>query len=113
MPKKPKPKPKPETKYAFTIKDKKVSCFKSPQGGQTVVGLWEANQSEFHDAELARATKEINEILRRVEKNNRDPERTLSLIEFENRHFLVWASYGTVGPSDDDKTIIKTLKLKV
>lgn len=114
MPKKPqpKPKPKPEPKYGFTVKDKIVHCFKSPDGGCTVVGLWEAKPSEFHDAELARATKEINKILGAVQRNNRDPDRTLSFIEFENRHFLVWSSCGTVGPSDDDKTIIKTLKLK-
>jgi len=39
-------------------------------------------------------------------------ERKLSLIEFQNRHPLVWARYGIVGQEDDDKTIRKALKLK-
>ena len=75
--------------------------------------LWEAAElTEFHDAELARATKEINAIYSRLERNNRNRERKLSLIEFQNRHLLVWARYGVVGPEDDEETIKKALKLK-
>ncbi len=109
----PKPKPKPpEPKYSWVRKDKTVSCFKG-SGGQTVIKLWEAAElSSFHDAELARATKEINAILSKLEKNNKDPDRGPSFIEFQNRHFLVWASYDVVGPDDDEKTIIKALRLK-
>jgi hypothetical protein len=100
------------TKYSYVIKGKKCVCAKG-KGGQTVLNLWEAEElTEFHDAELAQATKEINAIFGRIQKNNKDPNRTASFIEFQNRHFLVWASYGYVTPYDDDATIIKALKLK-
>ena len=71
-----------------------------------------AELTGFHDAELARATKEINAILSEIEKGNKDPERELSFIQFQNRHFLVWAGHGVVGPDDDDETIQKTLRLR-
>jgi hypothetical protein len=94
------------------FKGKKCICAKGT-GGQTVLNLWETEElTEFHDAELAQATKEINAIFERVQKNNRDPNRTASLIEFKNRHLMVWASYGHVTPFDDDETIIKAFKLK-
>jgi hypothetical protein len=106
-------KPKPVQKYSWTRKGDKVHCFKG-SGGQTVCCLWEADElTSFHDAELAQATRQINAILSRLEKDNTNRERTLSFVEFQNRHFLVWASYGVVGPSDDDETIIKSLRLKV
>jgi hypothetical protein len=112
--KKPKPKPKPKPKYAWIQSGNYVLCYKSSLGGQDVAKLWEsAGVTEFHDAELARATREINAILSKLERNNRDPKRKLSLIEFQNRPLLVWAQYGVVGPEDDDETIIKALKLKV
>jgi hypothetical protein len=107
-----KPKPKPQPKYSWIQSGNYVYCFKG-WGGQDVAKLWEAEElTEFHNAELARATKEINAILSKVENNNRHPERKLSLIEFQNRHLLVWARYGVVGQEDDDKTIRKALKLK-
>jgi hypothetical protein len=93
-------------------KNEHVTCAKGP-GGQTVVSLWEAEElTEFHDTELARATKEINAIVDRIQRSNKDPQRTLSLIEFQGRHLMVWANYGAVTPYDDDETIIKALKLK-
>jgi hypothetical protein len=99
-------------KYSYVIKGKKCVCAKGA-GGQTVLNLWETEElTDFHDAELAQATKEINAIVEKIQKNNRDPNRTVSLIEFKNRHLLVWASYGHVTPFDDDEIIIKALKLK-
>jgi len=98
--------------YVIDPDRKHVTCAKGP-GAQTVVGLWEAEGlTEFHDADVARATKEINAIFERIQKNNKDPKRTLSLIEFQGRHLMIWASYGAVTPYDDDETIIKALKLK-
>jgi hypothetical protein len=90
-----------------------MNCFQSPNADQTVTKLWEVEKlSAFHDAELAQATKEINAILSNVEAGNKDPGLTLSFIRFQNRHFLVWARYGGVGPHDDEATIRKTLRLK-
>jgi hypothetical protein len=99
--------------HNWVLEKKHCTCAKGP-GGQTVVKLWEAEElTEFHDAPLARATKEINAIVEKIAKNNKDPERTLSLIEYQGRHLMVWAHYGAVTPYDDDQTIIKALRLKV
>jgi hypothetical protein len=104
----------PGTKYTWTLTaGKRVVCFKSPEGGQTITSLLEVEElTAFHDAELAQATKEINAVLSKLEKSNKDSGRKLSLIEFQNRHLLVWATYDAVGPYDDEATIIKTLRLK-
>jgi hypothetical protein len=78
-----------------------------------VCSLWDAAElTSFHDAELAHATKKINAIVRRIEKGNKDKKRKLSFIKFQNRLFLVWAGYGVVGPDDDNKTVMKALKLR-
>ena len=99
--------------WVYNPKTKHVTCAKGP-GGQTVFNLWEAAElTEFHDADLARATKEINAITEKIASSNKDSTRTLSLIEFQGRHLLVWAYYDGVTPDDDDDTIIKALKLKV
>jgi len=98
--------------YNYIIKGRHVTCSSGP-GAQTVMGLWEAEElSDFHDADLARATKEINAIVDRVEKSNENPKRTLSLIRFQNRHLMVWAHYDSVTPYDDEDTIIEALKLR-
>jgi hypothetical protein len=99
--------------WVFDDHYKHVTCAKGP-GAQTVNKLWEAEElTEFHDSELDRATKRINAIMDRIEKNNKDSERTLSLIEYQGRHFLVWATYGAITRYDDDETIIKAWKIKV
>jgi hypothetical protein len=91
-----------------------IECYRSPLATQTVTRLWESTElTDFHDAELANATREINAIFGGLEKKNKDPKRKLSLIEFENRLLLVWAGYDAVGPDDDEKTVVKALKLKV
>ena len=98
--------------YSYLLRNNHCWCAKGT-GHQTVVNLWEADElSTFHDAELASATKQINTIIEKIQKNNKDPKRTLSLIQFQNRHFLVWATYGAITPYDEDDTIIKALKLK-
>jgi hypothetical protein len=103
---------KPKT-YDWASKDGKINCFSSQSSTCTVSGLWQANElTSFHDAELAQATKEINAILSKIEKGNKDPQRELSFIQFKKRHFLVWTRSGIIGPDDDDKTILKTLGLK-
>lgn len=107
------PKPKPKPKYSWIMSGNYVYCYKHPWGGQDVAKLWEtAGLSEFHDAELASATREINAILSRLERKNRSADRKLSFIEFENRYLLVWAKYGVVGPFDEPRAIVKALKLK-
>ncbi len=107
-----KPKDPPLT-YSWTLDPTGMLCYASPDSYQTVTKFWESTElTDFHDAELAKATKEINAILGKIEKSNKDPKRKLSFIRFKNQRLLVWAEYG-VGPHDDHKTIVKALKLKV
>jgi hypothetical protein len=103
------------TKYTWILSPEYgVLCYPYDKSEQTLTNLWEVEAlTEFHDAELAQATKRINAILNKVERSNKDPERKLSFIQFQNRHFLVWAGYGAVGPHDEEKTIAKTLRLKL
>ena len=105
--------PKKPPKYSWIESADGVVCYRNPSGFQTLTGLWEVGAlTAFHDSEMAKATKEINAILSRVEQSNRDPKRNLSWVQFQNRHLLVWASYDVIGPDDDDATIIKALRLK-
>jgi hypothetical protein len=100
--------------YTWSLNPHGMLCYVDPESYQTVTKLWETTElTAFHDAQLAQATKEINSILREVEKNNKDRERKLSFVRFRNQHFLVWARYGAVGRNDEEKTIAKELKLKM
>lgn len=102
------------TKRTWVLTPHGMSCFQAPESYQTVKNLWEVTElAPFHDAELAKATKEINAIFSGLEKSNKDQTRTLSFVRFQSRLFLVWARYGAVGPWDDEETIIKELKLKM
>jgi hypothetical protein len=104
--------PPPPPKYSWIMSGNYVYCYKG-YGGQDVAKLWEAEElTDFHDADLARATKEINALLSKLERNNLKSDRKLSLIEFQNRLFLVWANYGLIGPHGDEKTVTRALKLK-
>lgn len=109
-----KQKPSATNKYTWIYSPTHgMLCYLDPNADQTLTTLWEATElTPFHDAELAKATKAINEILQAVESRNRDSDRKLSFIQFQNRHLLVWARYGVVGASDDGATIAKALKLK-
>jgi hypothetical protein len=106
-------KPKPKQTYTWVLSPEYGMLCYPGKAEQTLTNLWEADElTTFHDAALARATKEINAILSQVQRNNKDRARKLSFIQFRNRHFLVWAGYGAVGPDDDDATIVKSLGLK-
>src|SRR5579871_2230086 len=113
----PGPTKEPVTTFHWICGDmqcKTIDCFRSPYSNQCVANLWEATEpTDFHDANLAKATKQINAILSEIEKRNRNPKRKLSIIQVENRHLLVWAAYGALGPDDKAKAVIKALRLKV
>jgi len=99
--------------YSWSVKGGKVHCCTSETSDCTVTEFWEVGElTAFHDAELQQVTKEINAILDGVKKGNKEPKRHASFIQVQDRHFLVWASHDIVGPSDDDKTIRKMLRLK-
>jgi hypothetical protein len=113
---KPKPKPKPKPKkrsWVYRPGTDHVVCYPSSIGDCLVIRLWEGRRSDFHDAELQNATAEINQILDRVERDNKDSSRNLSFINFESRLMLVWTHPGEVISSDDaDGEIAKGLKIK-
>jgi hypothetical protein len=110
---KPKPKPPPKRSWVFHPGTKHVYCYKSTANDCTVVGLWQADRSDFHDAELQNATEEINEILDRVERDNEDSSRHLGFINFQGQLMLVWSHHGEViSSADDDRHIAKALKIK-
>jgi len=99
--------------YTWLLNPHGMYCYDDIDSFQTVTRLWETTElTEFHDAELKQATKEINGIFSALEKSNKDPERNLSFILFQDQLFLVWAKYGAVGSFEDEKTIFKELKLK-
>lgn len=100
-------------KYSWSWKDGKMNCCTSETSTCNVSKLWEvAGLTQFHDAELQKATKEINAILDGVSKANRDRGRHLSFVQIEDRHLLAWITEGIVGPDDDDRAIHKALRLK-
>jgi hypothetical protein len=113
-PQKPKPKPQPSRYWIFDPWDKtRIKCLKSTIRDCHVVGLWQGDRSDFHDAELQNATEEINKILDRVERDNEDVSRHLCLIKFQSRLMLVWSHHGEVVSSHDaDRDIAKALKIK-
>lgn len=113
-----KPKPPPPKKLAWTSypcgDDICITCYPSAADSCYVTGLMESSAiSSFHDAELARATVEINSILSKTEEKNEDATRRLSFISIKGRLFLVWTQCEeTVGPDDDLETIKRTLHTK-
>lgn len=114
-PKKPKdPKKSTRTWQMFTEKGKtKVWCFADPQDNCSISPLWETTRpSEFHDSDLAKATKEINAIINRIDRSNKDKERELCFIKVQDRLMLVWAFHGVVKPSDEGAIIARALNLK-
>ena len=66
----------------------------------------------FHDAELTKATAEINAILDGVARSNKDPSRGLGFILTGSSPLLVWAEYGAIGSDDDPETNAKVIGLK-
>ncbi len=52
--------------------------------------LLEVEPSPFHDDELARATRHINDIFARLEKGNIDGERELAVLQTPLGHYLAW-----------------------
>jgi hypothetical protein len=110
---KPKPTPKPPPKRTWKNVKGKVHCYPHKDDDCTVVGLWQAGSSDFHDAPLQAATAQINKILSRVEQENEDPSRRLSFIKVDSRLMLVWTHPGGIGSSETHNAkLAQRLKLK-
>ena len=110
-PKRPPPKP-PKFTWAISSDGTTVKCSRSPADNQFIVYFAEAKRlSSFHDAELAQVTKELNAILERVGKNNKNAKRKLAFLNTPKGLFLAWSEYGDITPYDDDAKIEKALGL--
>jgi hypothetical protein len=109
-----KPRRPPKQTYTWLLSPEGMLCMISHDSYQTLTDLWETTAlSVFHDAELATATRQVNKILSDLRRSNKDSTRTLSFIRFRNQHFLVWARYGAVTAMDDERTVVRELKLKM
>lgn len=66
----------------------KVKCFESSDDTQIQAKLATSpNRTPFHDAELQQATKEINSILAKVNKTNKDSKRELAFLRVPGGFF--------------------------
>ncbi|KAF0646293.1 hypothetical protein K701_29450 [Streptomyces fradiae ATCC 10745 = DSM 40063] len=90
-------------------------CFESPNGGQNPAHLARADKTtRHHDDVLAQATSDINEILDRVRRENRDDEVEPSFISLPGGLMLVWARVKhPVSPDSSPEDIARVLGLKV
>ena len=98
--------------YKWSFDKGTMNCCASDESSCNVGKLWEGARSLFHDAELQKATSEINGILDEVRRGNRDDARELHFVQIEDRHLLAWVNSDLVGSSADDQTISKMLRLK-
>jgi len=98
--------------WNWVIVGKTFHCFRDAVSRQLEASLHEPSEpTDFHDAELMEATIRINEILKRVTDNNKDPNRKLSFIVFQDQPLLVWAEYGAVSPYDEEERVARALRL--
>jgi len=91
-----------------------IKCFRGNTHRCTVLPFRETTDEVlFHDAVLKKATEEINAIVNKIITDNTDDKRSLALIEYQNRHMLVWTTHDDmVTPQDDDAKIRSTLRIK-
>ena len=105
--------PVPEKKYSWSFKDGKMNCCESTTSTCNVAKLWGVTGlTTLHDSELQQATLEINAILDRARKTNRDKKRELHFVQVEDRHMLAWVHSDLSGPLAKPRAIDKMLKLK-
>jgi len=121
-------KPKDGKKYDWYVSvGGKIRC--SPTGGDTQFvtkdAFLEARElTAFHDDELARLTREVNELFRRAESKIRDPHRVIGILRTPDGLFLVWSEEldekltqrevkAAVSMRDDPEKIREALKLKL
>jgi hypothetical protein len=100
----------------FVIVDDDASC-ENGSGGCTTAKLLEAEPSGFHDQNLIKASRKIQEILDSIPA---DPHgRKLALLSTNLGALLAWVDHTKtvpkgkgVRPTDDDAKIAKALRLK-
>jgi len=91
--------------------DGKIYCYRSPDDLCRVTSFRSAKKSGFHDEAMIQATKEINAIFKRLQKQNSDTTREPALIDTGEGLLLAWVHCnGAAGAGSGD--VAKTLGLK-
>jgi hypothetical protein len=100
----------------YVIVDDEASC-ENGSGGCTTAKLLEAEPSGFHDQNLIKASRKIQEILDSIPADPRG--RKLALLSTNLGAMLAWVDHTKtvpknkgVRPTDDDAKIAKALRLK-
>jgi hypothetical protein len=100
----------------FVIVNDDASC-ENGSGGCTTAKLLEAEPSGFHDQNLIKASRKIQEILDSIPADPRG--RKLALLSTNLGALLAWVDHTKtvpkgkgVRPTDDDAKIAKALRLK-
>jgi hypothetical protein len=101
----------------FALEAKTENNFCMSGGGSCMYAcLLEAHTSGFHDGNLARATKQINQILSNIPEDENG--RKLSFLVTRLGILLAWANHddkaptGVVTAKDSNAVLTKALKLK-
>ncbi|MFD3327718.1 hypothetical protein [Streptomyces sp. NPDC058701] len=103
------------TNYKWVAEDDHLVCFESTSGSQHDTPLQTADKmTRHHDASLAQATSEINEILDRVRRDNSNEDVEPCLITLpEGKMMLVWAKVKkSVSLSSSPEDIARILGVK-
>jgi hypothetical protein len=98
-------------KRSYNVTDYQALCFGSPKADCVVDKFWETVETtgSFYDADLARATTEVNETLGKL-REAKDPHRELSFIVVENALLLLWTQ-PAIGSYDKPHVIRQALGL--
>ena len=99
-------------KRAYVIdKQGKCICFTSDHDTCIVASLVSARtESAFHDAALAQCTKEMDALLSKARKTNKENHRELAFLITPEGLLLAWVEHG-IGAHDDEREINRALHI--
>jgi hypothetical protein len=90
-----------------------VYCYRSRESLQLLAKFREpARLTQFHDESLAQVTRDINALLSKTQRANKDSKRELAIISTPRGPMLAWTRHGVVSPDDEDAKIEKALGFK-
>jgi hypothetical protein len=104
---------KRDRRWAHDPTNGKMVCYTDVNTTQRFAMFAEAAKlSDFHDESLAKATKELNSIIKNIPKNKKDPNYELAFLETSEGYFLAWTDNRTVSSEDDEDVIEEALGLR-
>ena len=105
----------PTTRAWYLSSDGIMHCFKNEADSCRVIvkQLWQAAQlTSWHTEELARATREMQNLINEVAERNKNPNRHLAMLSYDHRPLLAWVQHDGVSADDDVDTVVRALRLK-